>query len=348
MTQINLRIRQPIYETCKIFIEKGISKKIGQHLKNLKLGKKYAIITDSKVKKLFGNTLQKNLKRNGIKSEIFEFPKGEKSKFLSTIENLSEKLVKNSFDKQDAIIALGGGVTGDIAGFLASVYMREISYIQVPTTLMAMVDSSIGGKTGVDLPSGKNLIGTITQPEAVFMDTNYLKSLPKKQIQNGLAEIIKYGVIKDKKLFKFIESNIKDILKGKPEILNYLIKRSAKIKTKIVARDEKDKGERMILNYGHTFGHAIERISGFKLLHGFAISIGMVRANKIAVAKGILKQKTADRIKNLIKESGLPVTTLKKVTLKDCLSDKKKAGKYIKLILPKKIGKVVIIKEKCQ
>ncbi|MFH1284082.1 MAG: 3-dehydroquinate synthase [Candidatus Peregrinibacteria bacterium] len=347
MTQINLRIKRPAIETYKIFIEKNLTKSLADHLKQLNLGKKYAIITDSLVKTLFGNTIMKYLKHGGIHAEIIQFPKGEKSKFLSTVQFLGEEMVKKGFDKDDAIIALGGGVVGDIAGFLASVYMRGIPYVQIPTTLMAMVDSSIGGKTGVDMPSGKNLIGTIDQPDAVFMDINYLKNLPEKQIRNGLAEVIKYGVIKDKKLFRYLEKNIPALLKGKLENLTYIIEKSVRIKTSVVAKDEKDEGKRIILNYGHTYGHALERLSGFKLLHGYAISIGMVIVNDIAVKKGLLKSRAAERIKNLLKSTGLPVTTMKKITLKDCISDKKKEGNYIKLILPKKIGKVIVVKEKC-
>lgn len=348
MTQITLKTTKRPDPLCKIFIQKGVMDKIAAHLKEKKIGTKYAIITDNVVKRLFGEKLQRQLKQKGIKSEIIVFPKGERSKFLSTIEELGVEMIKKGFDRKDAIIGLGGGVAGDIAGFMASIYMRGIPYIQVPTTIMAMVDSSIGGKTGVDLPVGKNLIGTIYQPKAVFIDTNYLKNLPTKQIRNGLAEIIKYGVIKDRRLFNFIEQNLKDILKGKEKILNHLIERSIRIKVNIVKKDERGAKQRIILNYGHTYGHTIEKMSDFKLLHGYAISIGMVIANKIAVEKGILKQKHADRIKNLLKQAGLPVTTMKKPTKKDLLSDKKKEGDYIKLVLPKKIGKAVVYKEKCQ
>lgn len=352
MNEITLRLISFTNNSYKIFIQKGAISEIPSFLKEKKIGNKYAIVTDSLVQKMFGNSLLHLLKSKGIKAEIISFPKGEQSKFLSTVEVMASQMVAKGFDKKDAIIALGGGVVGDIAGFIASTYMRGIPYIQIPTTLMAMVDSSIGGKTGVDINNGKNLIGTIYQPKAVFMDINYLKNFPQKQIMNGLAEIIKYGIIEDKKLFKFIEQNLEQILKGNLEILKKLITKSVKIKTKIVKKDEKDikeeEGKRIILNYGHTYGHAIEKMSGFKLLHGYAISIGMVLANELAVKKGLLKQKDADRIKNLLKKSGLPITTMKKPALKDLLTDKKKEGNYIKFILPKRIGKVIVKKIKCQ
>lgn len=347
MSIVNLKLKKRIDRSYKIFIQNDIIDDLIKFLKERKIGKRYVIITDSTVKKLFGNAFLRKLNRKGIKGDIISFTKGEKSKRLETIEKLAEEMLKKRFDRKDAIIALGGGVVGDIAGFLAATFMRGIPYIQVPTTVMAMVDSSIGGKTGVDLPSGKNLIGTITQPKAVFIDLNYLKNLPDKQVINGLAEVIKYGVIWDKGLFKFLERKREKILAKDPKALKKLIKKSVKAKVQVVHLDEKEKGLRIILNYGHTYGHALERMSGYKLLHGYAISIGMVIANKIAVKKKILKPKVAERIKNLIKDYGLPVTTLNAPTKKDLLSDKKRIGKHIKYVLPKKLGKVVIHREKC-
>ena len=343
MPTIKVTTKQPSRIKYNIIVQKDLAKEISKHLKKLDIGRKYAIITDSVVDKLFARTLKAKLTKAKIKSEILTFPKGEKSKTLKTVEQLHEKMVAKKFDRLDAVIALGGGVVGDIAGFVASTYMRGIPYIQIPTTLMAMVDSAIGGKNGVDLPKGgKNLVGTITQPQAVLIDPNYIKKLPQTQIRSGLAEIIKYGVILDPKLFKFIERNLEKILKNDPETLEYLIIRSVKSKAFIVSHDEKEKGLRVVLNYGHTYGHALEKLSNYRLLHGYAISIGMVLANKMAVKLGFLKKKHADRIKKLLKDAGLPITTIKKPTLKDCLSDKKKSGDYIKFILPKKIGKVIV------
>lgn len=345
--KVKLKLRHKSDVSYEILIQKGIAKKLPDYLKEKKWGQKYAIITDTDVEKFFGRALLKNLKRNGIKAELFAFPKGEKSKNLNTVEKLAIEMVERGITRKDAVIALGGGVVGDTAGFVASIYMRGIPYIHVPTTLMAMVDSSIGGKTGVDLSCGKNLIGTIIQPKAVIIDTDYLKNLPEKQIRNGLAEVIKYGVIMDKKLFKFIEQNVEGIFKKDEKTLSYLITRSIKDKVSVVKKDELEKnGLRIILNYGHTYGHALEKMSGYKLLHGYAISIGMVIANKIAIKKGLLKEKTAERIKKLFKDTGLPVVTSKNPTMKDLIGDKKREEDYIKLVLPRKIGKVVVYKEK--
>lgn len=318
-----------------------------QKLKKLKLGNRYAIITDSKVERLYGIALLRNLKKNGIEAELFSFKEGEISKNLKTVETLAEQMVEKGFDRKDAIIALGGGVVGDMAGFLASIYMRGIPYVQIPTTLLAMVDSSIGGKTGVDLPQGKNLLGTFQLPKAILLDLRYIKTLSQQQIRNGLAEVIKTAVIKDQILFKFIEQNLDKILALEETSVNHIVKRCIEIKSKVVKEDEKEKDLRQILNYGHTYGHVIEKMSGFKLLHGYAISIGMVLANKFAVEKKLLKAKDADRIKNLLQKAGLPITTMKKPTFKDLSFDKKRTGNVVNFILPTKIGKVVIYPIKC-
>lgn len=348
MTIIKVKLLGEAAKTCEIQIEKGITNKIPNYLNKAKLGQKYAIITDSKIKRLYGNSFLRFLKKNGIEADIFSFPDGEKSKRLETIEKLAEEMVNKNFDRKDAIIAFGGGVTGDMAGFLASIYMRGIPYIQIPTTLLSMVDSSVGGKTGVDLECGKNMLGTFNQAKAVFVDNSYLKTLSIKQIRNGMAEVVKYGVIQSEKLFNFIEQNHESIFLLEDKSINKIITESIKIKTKIVEEDEKESGKRMILNYGHSYGHAIEKMSDYKLLHGYAISIGMVLANKIAVKEGILDTDSAKRIKKLLTTLELPTVTMKKPTLKDLLSDKKKSGNEISLILPKKIGEAILHKIKCQ
>lgn len=332
---------------CEFFIEKDGILLLPKFLAKEKLGNKYAIITDKKIEKIHGTRIMALLKKHKIKAEIFSVAAGETSKKLQTIETLAEALLKKGFDRKDAILSLGGGVVGDLAGFLASVYMRGIPYIQIPTNLLAMVDSAIGGKTGVDLPSGKNLIGTTNQPKAIFIDINFLKTLPENQIRNGLAEIIKYGVIKDKGLFKYIEKNLAKIIEKDEKALKHIIEKSVNIKAKVVEKDVHEKGERMLLNYGHTFGHAIEQMSGYKLLHGYAIAIGMVMANKMAVEKNLLSQKNSDRIKALFQAAELPVTTMFKPTMKDLSKDKKKHGNHINFILPKKIGKAIIVPVKC-
>lgn len=347
MPAIQVKLREQQNNSHKIIVEEGCSGKLPEYLKHTIKADKYAIITDSKVAKIYGKSLQKYLQKKGLKCMLFSFPQGEKSKNIHTVEKLAIEMVEKGFTRKDAVITLGGGVVGDTAGFLASVYMRGIPYIQIPTTLLAMVDSSIGGKTGVDLSLGKNLLGTFYQPKLVLIDPKYLKTLTQNQIHNGLAEIIKYGVIKDKNLFTFIEQNLDKIFALNKAVLKRIITRSIEIKTEVVERDEKESKLRMILNYGHTYGHAIEKMSGYRLLHGYTISIGMVIANTIAVEKKLLKPAAAERIKNLLKKAGLPVTTTKVPNTKDLLSDKKRVGKILNLVLPTSIGTVIIHQEKC-
>ncbi len=346
MPIIQAKHKKEIDDSYKVFIEKGVVNKLPSLLKKINLGQKYAIITDSKTAKIHGQTISKFLNKNGIKNEIFSFESGEKSKTLSTIEELAESMVEKGFNRKDAIIALGGGVVGDIAGFLASIYLRGIPFVQIPTTLLAAVDSAIGGKTGVDLKIGKNLLGTITQPKAVFIDINLLKTLPENQIRNGLGEIIKYGVIKDEKFFSYLEKNLSKVFNHDEKVLNYIIQKSIAIKVEVVENDEKEAKNRMLLNYGHTYGHALETMSNYTLLHGYAISIGMVIANEMAVAKKLLKQKDADRIKALLEQAGLPVYSMYKPTMKNLTTDKKSDGKSINFILPTKIGNAIIYNQK--
>jgi len=326
-----------------IEIKQGSFPDIAKKLKRLKISQSFAIITDSKVKKLYGGKLLWNLRREGFNAEIFSFPNGEKSKNFKTVESLCGQIIEKGFDRDSCVIAIGGGVVGDVGGFVSSIFMRGIPVVQIPTTLLAMIDGSIGGKTGVNLGSGKNLIGTFHQPKAIFIDPFMLKTLPIKHVRNGLAEAIKYGVIRSHSLFNFIEKNLEKILELDQKVLEKLIKECIKIKIEIVEKDEKEKGLRQILNYGHTFGHALEKQSNYTLLHGFAISLGMVLINRIAVEKNLLSEEDSSCIKKLLKKAGLPVYTMHKPTLKDIQNDKKKHGKTINLILPKRIGEVGIL-----
>jgi len=284
------------------------------------------------------------IRKAGFTAELFSFPNGEKSKTLSTIERIANEMVEKNFNRSSVVIALGGGVVGDIAGLVSSTFMRGIPITQVPTTLLAMIDSSIGGKTGVNLKAGKNLFGTFHQPAATFIDPHFLKTLAVKEIRSGLAEAIKYGVIRSEKLLTFIEKNIEKFIKLNLEKLEQLIRECVEIKVEIVEKDPTEKNLRQILNYGHTFGHVIEKNSNYTLLHGFAVSLGMVLANQKAVELKLLKRTDSDRIKNLLKKAGLPVYTMHKPTLKDLIHDKKTRENTIDLVLPTKIGQVKIHK----
>lgn len=309
--------------------------------KNHKAGR-HIIVTDSNVGRLHGEKLLDGLKGVGLNVDLISFPAGEASKNINTVLDIVAKLLESGADRNSMLIAFGGGVVGDIVGFIASVFMRSIPYIQVPTTLLAQVDSSIGGKTAIDLPHGKNLLGTFYQPQAVFADLSYLATLPVLEFNNGIAEIIKYGIIDDEKIFRLLEENMEQIQKQDPALLLKLVEACCRIKKSIVEIDEKEQGLRRILNYGHTLGHALEAQSGFTISHGEGVALGMIAAARISENSGYLESGSRERIENLIKNSGLPCRIPESLSTEGIISrlkmDKKKEGDVIHFVLLKKIG----------
>lgn len=300
--------------------------------------KTYVIITDTNIAKIYRKELE------NLPDDFFAIAidPGEESKRLSTIEKLISKLIKEGVTRNDAIIALGGGTIGDISGFTASIYMRGIEFIQIPTTLLAMCDAAIGGKNGVDTKEGKNLIGTTYQPSNILVHSGFLKTLPDRQIKNGLAEVIKTGIVLDRSLFKFIEKNYKNILKKDAKALNNIIEQCIKIKGKIVSKDTKETGLRKKLNYGHTIGHAIEKSSGYSYQHGEAVSMGIIFENIVAVNKKIIRKEVVNTITSLFKKIGLPVVTpktIKEKARKALRNDKKRTKELITMYLPLSLGK---------
>lgn len=333
-------------ESYDVVIGDTFMKRLIVDLKSNKWGNKYAIITDSKVKKLYGEKLQSVLKKAGIESIIISFPRGEKNKNFYTVEKILDQLFKEEFHRDDAIIALGGGVPGDIAGFVASIYMRGIPYIQIPTTLLSMVDSSVGGKTGIDSEWGKNLIGTFYQPKKVYINPKFLETLPRKQLRNGLAEVIKYGVIASPSLLKILNKNKDKIFAFDQKVLSKLITSCIRIKSNLVIADEKEESVRKFLNYGHTIGHAIEKLSKFSIQHGESVSIGMSIINTVSVSKKWMKKKDSGFIKSLLKLYGLPTRlsqAINNVKLVNALKlDKKVSNGEKQFIVATKLGKVRI------
>lgn len=329
-----------------IFIQTNCLDKIGADLAVRQVGKRYGIVSDDKVAALYSQRLLVAFRNAGIHADLFVFPHGEANKTLATIGNLAGHLAQAGFDRKDALIALGGGVTGDITGFLASSYMRGIPFVQVPTTLLAQVDSSVGGKTGVDIPEGKNLVGAFYQPKAVYIDPAVLKSLDRQDLLSGIAEVIKYGVIRDAAFFHFLEHNREQVLALSPSVLEQMISTCCTIKADVVERDEREGGLRRILNYGHTIGHAVEAASSFLMRHGFAVAIGMVAAAKLSAKKGLLSSEDVQRISSLIALYGLPVDVpqdLDKSTIKAYLkTDKKVLAGKVHYILPEAIGSTII------
>ncbi len=329
-----------------IFIGKDCFDHAAQYLKSKPIGKRYCIIADDKVASLYGELLEKKFAQAGIMTEMITFPHGEQSKTLETVAKLASAMAQRGFDRKDALIALGGGVSGDIGGFVASAYMRGIPFIQIPTTLLAQVDSSVGGKTGVDIPEGKNLVGAFYQPKAVFIDPEVLKSLEKQEVLGGLAEVIKYGVIRDTEFLNFLRDKREAILAFDSETLGELIYTCCKIKADVVAEDERESDVRRILNYGHTIGHAVEAASDFTLIHGLAVSIGMVAINKMAVALGCLTSDDADKVYSLLTAYGLPTSIPESYSRekikKYLLTDKKTVGGTVFFVIPDGLGKTVI------
>ena len=287
------------------------------------------VVTSPRIRKHWGGALTKSFSRAGRKVEFLEMPDGERSKKLSQLEKLASRLVKRGADRRSVILALGGGVVGDVGGFLASVFMRGVPVVQIPTTLLAQVDSAIGGKTGVNLASGKNLIGTFHQPLAVLVDPDVLATLPEREYRSGLFEAMKYGVIRNPAIFELMESNREALLRRDGALLEKLITECIRVKAEVVSADERESGERRILNFGHTIGHALEAETGYrKLLHGEAVGWGMIAAALIGYALDRTDSLTAQRIiANVFAYGPLPKLKVQgRRILQRLLADKKTVG----------------------
>jgi 3-dehydroquinate synthase len=303
-----------------------------------------AIVTDSNVRPLYGPRLSDALAAAGIQAALIEFPAGEANKNLSTVANVLDALlaITPAVDRSTVVVALGGGVVGDLAGFVAAVALRGMRFYQCPTSLLADVDASVGGKTGVDHQAGKNLIGAFHQPSGVMIDVETLKTLPRRELIGGLAECVKHAVIRDASLLDYIEDRAEDILACLPGVMTELIARNVAIKAQVVAADEREAGQRAHLNYGHTVGHAIEALAGYgELSHGQAVALGMVAANRLAVGRGLLDEQSAQRIERLLSKLELP--TRRPGLDADKVwwimqHDKKALAGRIRMVLPTKLG----------
>ncbi len=303
MQNVKVELGANSYE---IRVGSGLLARAGLWLKEAGFYGRVVIITDAIVKNFYAGILEQGLAGAGFEVTVLEVPAGEEQKTLKSAGRLYDELSGIFTERTTPILALGGGVTGDLAGFVAATYMRGVPYVQVPTTLLAMVDSSIGGKTAVDHGRLKNVVGAFYQPKLVIADIDTLKTLPAAELTSGLAEVIKHAAIKDKYFFDFLESNIKKAKELDPPVLEKIVVQSARIKAAVVAKDEKEAGLRAILNYGHTIGHAVEALSDFRLKHGQAVAIGMVAEAKIATRMGKLDRSAAARLEKVIREAGLP------------------------------------------
>ena len=299
------------------------------------------LITDDNVNRLWSQQIKQILSRAGLQFETAVIPGGEMCKNLATVTQLYEQMINAGVDRKSTVLALGGGIVGDIAGFVAATYMRGLPYIQIPTTLLAQVDSSVGGKTGVNLPQGKNLVGAFYQPNLVFIDTVFLTTLPEREFLTGLAEVIKYGIIWDRDLFDYLEENQSRIKARDSECMLHIISRCCAIKAEIVGQDETESGVRTLLNLGHTYGHAFEALTNYKFTHGEAIGIGIICAAQLAHDLGLLPASDMKRIVSLIHNYGLPIT-YGNLDSRDIMvqmhKDKKSIGGKMQLILPVALG----------
>ena len=341
-----MTIRVPLIEkrdaSYDILIGAGLVQQLGTILQEYCPAAAYAVITDSHVAKLYGEDVVQRLSASGYRAELLEFPAGEWNKTRETWAGLSDRMLAARFGRDSAVIALGGGVVNDVAGFVAATYLRGVPLVQVPTSLLAMIDSSIGGKTGVDVPAGKNLLGAFHQPRAVVADPDLLGSLSSVQLAAGLAEAVKHGVIADAEYFAFLETEYAAIFAKHAPALERLVRRSVEIKAGVVAQDEREHGRRAILNFGHTVGHAIEATSKYEVLHGEAVAIGMVYEARVAESLGVAATGTARRIVGVLERLHLPIERPEASQVDDLLdamrSDKKVRAGEIRLALPSGIG----------
>ena len=342
MKIIDVRLGQNNY---KINIGSGILNQTGQRLKELGLRDKAVIITNPVVKKLYGTRLKQCLVDAGYKTTLLEVPDGEEYKSLESAGQLYQQLAEFGAERFTPILALGGGVIGDLAGFVAATYMRGVPLVQLPTTLLAQGDSSIGGKTAVNHGQLKNEIGAFYQPKITISDIATLKTLPSAELTSGLCEVIKHAVIKDEQFFVYLEKNL-DLIRALDEIvLEAIVTKSARIKAAVVESDEKDMGLRNILNFGHTVGHAVESVSNFQVAHGQAVAIGMIAAAKIAAELDIMDYRNVTRLVEFLQKAGL-MTKLLHMEVKQVIQtmryDKKVQHDKIRFVLPRSIGQVFI------
>ena len=329
-----------------IVLHPGLLATVGERLRALTTSPKIGVVTDRHVASRYLKATLRSLCKAGYDPTPIIFPPGERTKRLGTIAKILDVLARHKFERQSLLLALGGGVIGDVTGFAAAIYQRGIPFVQVPTTLVAQVDSSVGGKTGVDHRLGKNLIGAFYQPRAVLIDPLTLRTLPRREWIAGLAEVIKYGIIADEEFFTFLEQETPALLKLDEEPVSHVIKRSCEIKAQVVGVDERESDRRRILNYGHTIGHALESLAGYRgLLHGEAVGIGLVQEADLACHMGLCERAVVERIRSLVQRAGLSeqVSPRSFTSLWGAMQhDKKVVDGRVIGVWPVRIGEVVI------
>jgi 3-dehydroquinate synthase len=340
--RIPVRPRRPAPDApYDIRIGRGLAPRLSVDLRRRRLGSRYVIVSDSHLQRQ-GERLQAAFRRRGLAADLVSFPAGEASKSRRVRDEIEDGIIRLGAGRDTVLVALGGGVVGDLTGFVAATFTRGIPYVQVPTTLIGMVDSAIGGKTGINHPAGKNLIGAFHQPAAVYIDVDYLKTLPDRHFNSGMAEVIKCGVIADRGLFAFLEESPARVQRRETEMMARIIEACCRVKVRVVEADPRESSRRKILNFGHTIGHAIETVTGFRLTHGEAVAIGMAAEARIAARLGLLAPAAALRIAALPPRLGLPVTLPPSLDPRTLLEvarrDKKTRAGRIACALPGRIG----------
>jgi 3-dehydroquinate synthase len=346
MRSLEVRLEKRSYP---IYIDAGLLGRAGELVRGVVSPSPLAIITHPSLRRRYGEPLAASLTNSGMTVHWIEVPEGEKTKSLQRAGFLYDRLVELKMERSSPILALGGGVVGDLSGFVAASYLRGVPFIQIPTTLLAQVDSSIGGKTGVNHPGGKNLIGAFYQPKLVLVDTLTLKTLPPRELKSGLSEVVKYGIIWDEGLFGDSESHLAEILALVPSRIEDIIYRSCGIKAVVVERDENEEGLRSILNFGHTVGHAIEATTGYSdISHGEAVSVGMVVACRVSLKRGLCSARTVARVKSLLDQIGLPTELGGSIPREGLLSaiglDKKTLDGRVKFVAVEEIGRTRFVR----
>lgn len=344
MSIVHVNLGERSYD---VHVGEGALDRAGELISGTSKARVAAVVTNPRIGKLYAERVVESLRGAGIAGHVITIPAGERYKNLNTVRRVYEQLLDHRIDRTGMVIGLGGGVVGDLAGFVAATYLRGIDFVQMPTSLLAQVDASVGGKVGVDLPRGKNLVGAFYQPKIVLADTGTLRTLHKSQFRSGLAEVIKYGIILDSEYYAYLERNLPAIMRLESDPLRHVVERSIELKAWVVAQDERESGLRSILNYGHTVGHAIESLTGYKsLLHGEGVAIGMVTAALIAREMGMADESLAGRIKDLLMRVGLPSQPpagLSHTAIIEAMKlDKKVARGKLRFVLVTEIGSAFV------
>ncbi len=346
MSTFHVELKKTVDDSYEIEVGRSLAGKLAEDLKRGLIGsRRFALITDSNVEKLYAEPIRDRLLEAGLEGGIFAFPAGEKHKTRETKAELEDRMLEAGYRRDCFVLAVGGGVVSDLAGFLAGTYGRGVPFINYATTLLAAADASVGGKTAVDTPLATNLIGLFNQPKKVYIDIDCWSTLPGREISSGLAETVKHACLADREFFEYLEEHMGGILANEPEACEHMARRNCEIKYRVVMQDERETGLREVLNLGHTAGRAIETLSEYRLLHGQAVAIGLMAAYRLSVYMGYTAEEEAERVRELLKRAGLPVGIPgyidREALVRKLYTDKKVRNGRLRFVIPKGIGEIV-------